>query len=582
MKKTAVILALTIFSLAVFLPITFNIQAANAQATSYTIQHVDHSVQVLYSGQVVISDKIQLTGTLPSTFQIGLPYKYGSYLLRSTAYDSNYNILPVGLGVQLQDQSGFYGVSVSLPSGTSNSFTVIFILSNGGLTPTSNGYNLDFPGYPGLTQVASDCSVTLTLPSGATIVGISKSDGVVNATNYDKSNLAPFTYSPAIATFSAGSGTLQQATIPSLTRQIGISPSGAVTCTDTYRIINNSTKAINSFLINLPVNSTNVVARDQFGRILSTAIQQQNSQVLVENVTLAVSANAGELSELVLDYSLLGISPAQFAQYVLTIDLLPYFNYYINSASVTITPPEGAKIITPQLFSLGPTDGLTRDAFQETLAINKEGVSFIDSTVPSQEFLSLTFDYNPLWISFRPTSWMFAVVLVGLVIVAIWRRPKAKVSAPRVQVSRMVAGQGLSSQNINDFVEAYEEKNRITREISSLEARAEHGRIPRRRYKVQRKSLEVRLDNLNQTIAQKKELMRRAGGSYADSIRQIEAAEVELNEVEMSIRNIGIRHETGEVPMEAYRKQLSDLERRKQKAESALDSLLLRLRGEMQ
>ena len=176
---------------------------------------------------------------------------------------------------------------------------------------------------------------------------------------------------------------------------------------------------------------------------------------------------------------------------------------------------------------------------------------------------------------------MFAVVLVGLVIVGIWKRPKSKPSAPRVQVSRTAAGQGLSSQNINDFVEAYEEKNRINNEISSLEARAEHGRIPRRRYKVQRKSLEVRLDTLNQTLAQQKEIMRSAGGSYSDSIRQIEAAEVELNEVEMSIRNVGIRHETGEVSMEAYRKQLSDLERRKEKVESTLNSLLLRLRGEM-
>ena len=188
----------------------------------------------------------------------------------------------------------------------------------------------------------------------------------------------------------------------------------------------------------------------------------------------------------------------------------------------------------------------------------EQGVSFIDSVIPSEELLSLTFDYNPLWIAFRPTSWMFAVVLVGLVIVAIWKRPKTKASAPRVQVSRTAAGQGLSSQNINDFVEAYEEKNKITQEISSLEARAEHGRIPRRRYKVQRKSLEVRLDTLNQTIAQLKEIMRSAGGSYADIIRQIEAAEVELNEVEMSIQKRGStsrnrRSIHGSLPETAFR-----------------------------
>jgi hypothetical protein len=581
MKKTAVILALTIFSLAIFLPFTLNTQAANAQATSYSIQQVDQTVQVLYSGQVVISDKITLSGTLPSNFQIGLPFKYGSYLLKGIAYDSNYQVLPVALGVQLQDQSGFYGISVNLPSGTSNSFTVDLILSNGVLTPTSTGYNLDFPGYPGLTQVASDCNVTITLPSGATMVGISKSDGIVNATNYDTPNLAPFTYSPAIATFSADSGTIQQVTIPNLTRQVGISPSGTITCTDTYKIVNNSTNAISSFLINMPLTASNIVARDQFGRVLTVTVQQQNSQVLVENVTLAAAANEGETSLLTLDYSLPGISPAQFAKYVLTFDLFPYFNYYIDSASVTISPPEGATIVTPQLSVLSPGESLTRNAFSESLTITKTGVSFIDSVIPSEELASVTFNYNPLWIAFRPTSWMFAIVFVGLVIVGIWKLPRTKTSTPRTKAAKMIPGQALNSQSINDFVDAYEEKNKITREISSLEAKAEHGRIPRRRYKVQRKSLELRLDALNQTIAQLKETMRSAGGSYADSIRQIETAEVELNEVEMSIRNAGVRHETGELSMEAYRKQLSDLEKRQKKVETTLNSLLLRLRGEM-
>ena len=149
MTRSAVIVALTLIAMAVFMPFALSIQAANAQTTGYTIQRVEHNVQVLYSGQVVINETIQLSGQMPSSFTLGLPYRYGSYLLKGTAVDSNNKVLPVTLGVQLQDKVGFYGASISLPAGTSNIFTVILILSN--------GINLDGdgvqPGFSSLSQL---------------------------------------------------------------------------------------------------------------------------------------------------------------------------------------------------------------------------------------------------------------------------------------------------------------------------------------------------------------------------------------------------------------------------------------------
>ncbi len=579
MKKIAVVVTLLVFSLAIFLPFSFTNQSANAQTTSYSIQHVDHNVQVLYSGHVVITEKIQLSGQMPSTFELGLPFKYGSYILEGTAYDTNYNVLPITLGVQLQGQSGFYGATVTLPSGTSNTFTVIFILSNAVITPAPTGYNLDFPAYLGFVQTTDDYNATITLPSGASVTGIDKTDGAVNASSYEKQNLAAFTYSPATATFSASPGNLQEVDIQSLDRQIKISASGTITSTDTYKIVNNSTDNVASFLINLPVNAANVVARDQFGRILTTTVQQSNTLVFVQNVTLAVAVGAGESGSLTLDYSLPSISPAQFARYVLNLDLFPYFNYYVDSASITITPPEGATIVTPQLPQIGSSSDLTRNAFQETLTINKEGVSYVDSILPSEDVVTVTFDYNPLWIAFRPTSWAWAIVMVGIVIAALWTRPRAKRGAPRLEVARVTTGLNLSPEHIQDFMEAYEEKSKVTQELKALEARAQHGRIPRRRYKVQRRTLEMRLETLSHTIAKIKDILRSAGGSYAEIVRQLEAAEVELSEVDLSIQNMEVRHETGEITMDAYRKQLTDLERRKQKAEATINGLMLRLRG---
>lgn len=582
MKKTAVVFVLLVFSMAIFLPFSFNNQAAHAQTLGFSIQHVDHNVQVLYSGHVAITEKIQLSGQMPNTFELGLPFKFGSYILKGTAYDSNNNLLPVTLGVQLQDQSGFYGATVTLPSGTSSTFTVVFILSNQVVTSTSTGYSLDFPAYLGFVQPVTDYNASLTLPSGATIVSIDKPDGVVNATTYTKQDLSAFTYSPATATFSVASfGYFQQVDIPTLDRQVHISPSGAITSTDTYRIVNNSTASITSFLINLPVNASNVIAKDQFGRVLSTSVQQTNSQVFVKNVTLAIAVGAGESSILTFDYSLPSISPAQSARYVLNLDLFPYFNYYVDSASVTVTPPEGATIISPQLAQIGYSTDLTRNVFQETLSIKKEGISYVDSIIPSEDVVPITFDYNPLWIAFRPTSWTWAIVIVGVVIVALWTRPRTKAAAPKIKVAKVTPGASLSPEHIKNFIEAYEEKTKITQELRSLDARAQHGRIPRRRYKVQRRSLEVRAETLSQTIAQIKEIFRSVGGNSADIARQIESAEVELNEVELNLQTLEVRHETGEISLGDYRKELTDLERRKEKAAIKVHGLLLRLRGEI-
>jgi hypothetical protein len=581
-KKSAVIFALTLFTLAISLPLSLNLQAAYAQSTNYTIQHVDHNIQILHSGHIVVTDTIQITGTLPEAFQIGVPYKFGSFLLETIAYDTNYKALSVASGVQLQEQSGFYGVTISLPQGTANTLTVVFILSNNALTSTSTGFALDFPAYPGFSQTTADCNVTLTLPSGSTIVGIDKPDGVVNATSYTKNNLAAFTYAPATATFSATPGYIQKVNISSLKRQININPSGAITGTDSYRIVNNSTGSISSFIVNLPLNATNVIARDQFGRILATSLYQTNSLILAQNVTLAVRMSAGDSTDITLDYSLPNTTPAQGARYNLNLDLFAYFNYYIDSASVTITPPEGATIVAPTLSQIGTSAALSRNVFQESLTVNKQGISYVDSIIPSQDIATISFDYNSLWIAFRATSWMWVVAIVGVVIIAMLMRPKAKGTVPRISAPKILAGQALGPEHIREFTDAYEEKNKITQEIRSLEARAQHGRIPRRRYKVQRRALEMRLETIDHNIAKLKGILRGAGGTYSDIVRQLEAAEGEQNEVNMNLKNIEARHETGEIPLEAYRKQLNDLERRKEKAESTINGLLLRLRGEIQ
>jgi hypothetical protein len=577
MKKFAVVLALMVLSLALFIPFTVYIQSAQAQTGGYSIQTVTHEVHILYSGQVIISDTIQVTGTMPSIIQVGLPFQYTQHVIEVEAYDSNNNKLTVTAGVSLQDRSGFYGTTIDLSDATSNTFTVIFVLSNDLLAPGSSitRYNLNYPAYPSLTLPAATVNTTLVLPAGVTLTTIQKEDGAVNATSYQKSNLSAFTAIPANATLNAAADYLQVATINSLDRNVNVNPSGTVTSADKYTILNNGVNSLRFFKLNLPLGATNVVARDQFGRSLSVNTYDTPGITKVANVTFIQSISIGSLSDITIEYTLPNSTSQQSGQFVLDLTLYPYFNYYIESMSATITPPEGASLLSPP-----PSAIISRNAFQESLTVTRSGVTYTDS-IYNQETVQAKFVFSPLWIAFRPTIWMWVIAAVGAAIVAFMTRPKAKATPAKTYSPVVAAAVGVSSDQIRTFVESYEEKLQIDSEIRSLENRVQRGRIPRRRYKERRASLEGRMMSLNKTIDELKAVLRSSGGDRADIMRKLDASETNLNEVNQELLTLEAQRNVGEVSIEDYKQQLADLERRKAKAENTINGLMLRLRGEI-
>ncbi|MEM2987583.1 MAG: hypothetical protein QXK26_00910, partial [Candidatus Bathyarchaeia archaeon] len=165
----------------------------------------------------------------------------------------------------------------------------------------------------------------------------------------------------------------------------------------------------------------------------------------------------------------------------------------------------------------------------------------------------------------------------GCTIIAIWKRPKA----PEAAVEAPTVAVRLSPEMLRRFVKSYEEKRRITSDIKSLEVAVSKGRIPRQRYKVQRKTLETRLAALSRSLDDLKLKLRSAGGRYAELMHQLEVAETELNEVESNIRSIEARHRKGDLTLEAYRKLFADYESRREKAETTISGILLRIREEI-
>ena len=212
------------------------------------------------------------------------------------------------------------------------------------------------------------------------------------------------------------------------------------------------------------------------------------------------------------------------------------------------------------------------------MSFTQTGVSKVDYEIPAEDALQVTYDYSPLWLAFRPTMWAWVLAIIGAVALAIWRRPKTaaplRIVAPKASVT-------LRPENIRAFIEAYEERSRLNSELKSLDARAQKGKIPRRQYKVQRRTLEIRSEGLLKNTNDQKATFRSAGGVYADLVRQLDYAETELDETETNIGVIETRYSRGDLPLENYKKQLADYQRRKEKSETTINGILLRLREEL-
>jgi hypothetical protein len=574
-NKASLIIVLSVLSLSILLPFSLEFPTVLAQ-DSYTIQHVDHEVEVMYSGNVVIRDTVTISGQLLGDFLIGFPYKYGAYVLKGMAYDEDNNFYPFSLGVQLAE-TGFYGAKVSFEQEAPQVFTVVFILSNSIIHQESAGtvFSIDFPAYPSLTKDVAYCNVEIIFPKTPTILTITMEDQEITTANFTKSNLPALTYSPASATFSITGGSLQIITIKELNRQITIDPAGDILTYDSYRLKNESPSSLGSLKIGIPLEASNLVVRDEFGRILTTTTLSSSDNTRYFNLTLISSVLGGGSTSLTAEYSLPSVPPA--ASFTLDFDLFPDIDYYVEVAEVTFIPPEGARFLSPTRSEIDTSTVLVREAFQETLSITRTGVSRISSVV-LPDVIRVKYDYSPLWLSFRPTIWIWILAAIGSVVVVFWKRAKASTS---LQIPTSEVYVSLSSEQVRAFTEAYDEKSRINSELRNLEMRAQKGKIPRRRYKVQKRTLRVRLDNISKNIGELKKTFRNAGGNYANLVRQLDVAETDLSEVETNTRNIDVRHRKGAMPLDSYKKAQADYKRRKEKAETTINGILLRLREEI-
>jgi hypothetical protein len=568
LRKTTLLFGVLIIASVILVLITMGISPVEAEA-DYSIEQVFHTVKIMYNGYVFINDTFELnniTGA-PNNFLMGFPDQYGQYVLKAVAFNDTTDSFPVTLDTPLNGHVGYYGVTISFPHGTPQVFTVGFVLSFNLLTQTPNStlYELNFPAYPSLMKEAAFCNVSIIVPPGASYVG-----GTVSGFAYEQQPLPELTRSPATLDFNLTEQSQLMVDIAKLSRVITVSGTGEVDGTDTYYITNEALTDLSAFQILLPPNASNPQATDMLGRTLS--ITQIDANTSRYEVDFNVNATPGNSTLFVAKYSWPGgVITRSSTNFALDLSLFEHEDYYIDEVLVTIIFPEGATINAIENNSTLSLNGIGKSMYQETAALGQEGV-----IVLNRVSLGVTYGYNPFWASFRPTIWVWALAVVGcVVVVGTKRRPKGP-----ARISISTGALKLGPEFLRSFVDTYEEKKKIDQELDSLETRMEKGRVPRRRYKVLRKTLETRFDAVVRKLNESKEKMRAAGGKYSGLMLQLEVAETEIGEVKANVKNAESLHNRGELSLEAYRNRLADYQRKKERAETTINGILLRLREE--
>ena len=573
MKKTALTFIMLASVLIFAVSIHVNLEKVQAEG-SYVVEHVDQNLQIMYNGYVLMNETVQLSGQPPSSFKMGFPYIFGSYLVSCNAFETSNpsHTYPVSLNEPLEGRSGYYGINVDFSGGAPQLFSVNILFSNGLISQNPQNaslYVLIFPQFPSLTQDAQTFNGSITLPKNAVYM-----TGTIGSVTYDQQNLKAFAFNSSTVTFYVPNYEMQLFDVVQLTRKIGINEFEEISGSDNYQITNKGTFSITTVNIWAPTGASNIAADDQLGRAMSLPVPIGfNTSRYTLNFTSALRTGYSE--EFIVHYKLPSATyirkPGGDNNFVVNMTLFHDFDYYVNDTSVTFTLPEGARIQTLSSTLTENSLDFHRNIFQDSATLNKQSVMALDSID-----VEIAYEYSSIWAAFRPTTWVLVITLIGIVAFVFIRRPKGPA---RATIS--AGGMLIRPEQLRSFVDMYEERMRILREMDSLEEKARRGRIPRQRYKVQRKTLETRLDTSSRKLEELKGGIHSAGSHFSSLMDQLEVAEAQLNEVEANVKTIDARHGRGELSLEAYRRLQGDYQQRKGKAQTTINGILLRLREEI-
>ena len=562
-------LVLSLILLAIFATqLPGSVSGANDCSVGVCKASVSRTIVTNNWGVTFVSDEISLNASSPvSHLALGVPSSLSSNLRLTQAVDSGLTQLRVSAPISLPLPSPMTGnyttLDIAFPSAKTGSFNFNVTSVYTGLlsvNATSNNFLFSFEPFPFTDGSLNVTSANLSVKTGdwqtPKTTGVNGAfAGAAFTAQTDK--LQAFNTTVATMSFASTSQTILNVIA---NRTITLTQTGGIQVTDYYNITNKG-KDLTSLSLPLPKNVQSAIASDNIPSVATlTAALAPDGTNAVTFTPRFTTLRAGGGASARISYSL----PAQ--TYLTSKGLGRYelaFQMFDNIKFVE--PSLMVKIVIPMGFHLDSINGqtFTRNGNQIVLQI---------SQVSPLSKVSFTMDYqlDPFWASLSALGW--AGLAVGFIAAAV-----LAVGATSTTGASML---GAPSELISRFVDLYDEKSAMRLEAEKMDEDLSRGALNRHEYKRRRRVIDLRIAELDRTLAPIKDQLSKANPRYQDMIKRLERAEADIQVVRTTTSDLKNQYRSGRIARELYESLTSDLARRKEKAQQTLDTIVINLREE--
>jgi hypothetical protein len=465
----------------------------------------------------------------------------------------------------LPSGGNYSALDIAFPSAKTGaySFNLTSVYSNLlTFNSTSTDFTFTFEPFPLTDGTYNVTSAQLSVKTGDwPSPKVSSIDGTFASATFtaQTTTLKPFNTTVATMTF-ASSGTSQSIFDVTANRTITLAQSGSVQVTDFYNMTNKG-RDLSSLTLPLPKNVQTATATDILGTVSAlTATSATDGTNTVNFIPRSGTVRAGGSSRVRLSYSLPSqsyLTSRGLGRFELSFSLFDNVRFF--------EPILQVKIVTPAGFRLDSFRGqtFTRSGNQVLVQV---------STVTPMSNLSFTMDYqlDPFWASLSALGWAgLAVGSIAAVVAAV-----GATSAAGVTVS------GASSELIGRFVELYDEKSAMRLEAEKMDEDLSRGALNRHEFKRRRRVVDLRIAELDRTLAPLKDQLSKTNPRYQDMIKRLERAEADIQVVRTTSADLRNQYRSGRIARELYESLISDLAKRKEKAQQTMDTIVINLREE--
>ncbi len=568
LQMKALVLSLLLFALLAMQLPSQVVAQTNCSASTCTAT-VNRTITTNSWGVTFVNDQFSLTTGSAAVSQItlGIPSVISKNLRFTQAVDSQANPLTISLPTVKNLPSPMVGnyseLDIGFPAAEkgSYSFNLTSVYTHL-LSLNSTSFIFTFEPFPLTDGTYNVTSAQFSVKTGdwptprTTGINGSLANAAFSAPpkpllKGDKSLSCLSCFNATIATMTFSyTGTTQTILDVTANRTITIAQSGSIQITDFYNMTNRG-NAISSIALPIPQNVPTATASDIIGTAsaLTTAKASDgtNTAIFTPRFATSQTLKTGASTTVRIGYTLPSqsyLTSKGLGRLELSFRLFDNVKFF--------APTFQFKVITPLGFHLNSFSG---PAF--TPSTNQILVQV--STLTPLSSLSFTMDYqlDPFWASLSALSWAgLGVGAIAAIVLAVGATGVAGVTTA-----------GASAELIGRFVELYDEKSAMRLEADKMDEDLGRGALNRHEYKRRRRVIDLRIAELDRTLAPDKGSLSKASPRYQDMIRRLERAEADIQVVRTTSSDLKNQYRSGRIARELYESLVSDLAKRKEKAQ---------------